>query len=126
MRALVLAITVAIAGCGTAPQASAIDSASAQRAVYVAKSGYAATLTVAVAYKKLPQCSVTVRLPCSDATIVAQLQRADKVTAMSLDAAEAAVRTPALSAAAITDAVNAANAALAAFTSITTNLRVTP
>lgn len=108
-----------LAGCASTPGGT-----SPQQVVFAAKSGYAATLTAAVAYKRLPACAPTVPLPCSDAAIVAQLQKADNVAATSLDAAEAAVRTPQIGATAVDRAIAAANAALSALNAIVATLGV--
>jgi hypothetical protein len=122
-RSLILAVVLAagLAGCASAP--SAPDTP--QQAVYAAKSAYATALTAAVAYKRLPACSVTRPAPCSHPDLVAQLQKADNVAAASLDAAEAAARTPLVSATATGQAVRAAQAALNAMTSLVANLGVT-
>lgn len=117
-RYLSLALAASlVAGCASTPGGSA-STDSPQRVVFAAKSGYATALTAAVAYKRLPGCAPTVPQPCSDAGIVAQLQKADNVAAASLDAAEAAVRTPQIGASAVDRAVATANAALSALTAI--------
>ena len=91
------------------PPLPALSSPDAQRAVFAAKSSYATALTAAVAYRRLPACTSTQRAPCSDAGVVAQLQRADTVAAMAMDAAEAAVRTPTVGAGPRDSAIQAAN-----------------
>lgn len=123
MKRHLIALTLALAlvGCGTTV---ATPDTPAQ-AVYAAKSAYATALTAAVAYKRLPACSATRPVPCSHPDLVAQLQKADNVAAASLDAAEAAARTPLVSATATGRAVQAAQAALAAMTSLVANLGVT-
>lgn len=95
---------------------------SPQQSVFQAKSGYAVALTAAVAYKRLPDC-VRAPQPCHDAKVLAQLQKADTVASTALDSAENAVRTPGFGSSVISSAVAAAQAALSAFTSITTTLR---
>jgi hypothetical protein len=95
----------------------------AQQAVFQTKSGYEVALTAAVAYKRLPPCEKAAQ-PCSDKSVVAQLQKADKVAYDALRAAESAVRTPALGQGSANAAVTAARAALDAFVSITTSLGV--
>lgn len=108
MKALILACALALAGC-----ASTTSTTPAQT-VFAAKSGYAAALTAAVAYRRLPACAEPRVLPCHDPDVLAQIQRADNVAAGALDAAENAVRTPAVGAGARDRAIAAAEAALAA------------
>jgi hypothetical protein len=122
-RSLIIAAVLAagLAGCASAP--SVPDTP--QQAVYAAKSAYETALTAAVAYKNLPTCSATRPAPCSHPDLVAQLRKADTVAAASLDAAEAAARTPLVSPSATGRAVQAAQAALAAMTSLITNMGVT-
>jgi hypothetical protein len=115
---IALAFVAALAGCGSTR--SAPDTP--QQAVFAAKSAYATALTGAVAYKRLPQCSATAKLPCSEPVLVAQLQKADNVAAAALDAAEAAVRTPRVGDTAAAKAVQAAQASLAALTSLVASL----
>lgn len=112
---LILVLVLVMAGCA-APQ-------SPQQSVFQAKSGYAVALTAAVTYKRLPDCTKAPQ-PCSDKAVVAQLQKADNVAATALDSAESAVRTPGFGKDVVNSAIAAANAALAAFTSITSTLKV--
>lgn len=134
---MALALAVALAGCTTTtvvPPPSptvtppvvgtGIASPSAQRAVFTAKAAYTGMLTAAVTYKELRRCSATVPQPCSDPAIIAQLQKADIVTAAALDAAEAAVRTPQIGNAAVDAAVATANSALAALSALVSTLGV--
>src|SRR5262245_18298692 len=94
-----LALVAALAGCAsTAPvtdgggtTVTTTTNATAQRAVFTAKSTYAGLLQAAVTYKELRPCSATVSQPCSDPAIVAQILKADNVVSVALDAAEAAV-----------------------------------
>lgn len=116
-----LFLAVALAGCGTMPTDG--GAANAQQAVFTAKSAYATTLTVAVAYKNLRPCGASVPQPCSDPAIVAQLQKADIVANTALDAAEAAVRTPQVGTTARDRAVATANSALAALSALLSNVR---
>lgn len=90
--------------------------------VFQVKSNYAAALTAAVAYKRLPTCSETVKMPCKDVAIVAQLQKADNVAFAAIDAAETAVRSPAMSQDAMSKAVTVAQSALSALVAITGSL----
>lgn len=86
----------------------------AQQAVFAARATYGGLALSAVTYKGLTPCSAVQKLPCSDAAIVAQLQKADNVALPALDAAEAAVRTPSIGSTARDYAVQAALAAVAA------------
>lgn len=129
-----ISLSVALAGCSSllAPTpASPTDvtgpvtpdvNATAQRNVFAAKGTYSVLLKSAVAYKQLPACSPTRSLPCSDAGIVAQIQKADNVAAVALDAAESAVRTPQVGSTALERAVSTANSALAALSALISNL----
>lgn len=111
-----LALCLGLAACGSSTPTSP------QQAVFAAKSNYAAALTVAVAYKRLPACSPTIKPPCSDPHVVTQLQKADNVASASLDAAESAVRTPGFGGNAASSAITAANAAVQALAAITSTL----
>lgn len=92
--------------------------------VFATRAGYEAALVIAVEYKRLPPCTVPASTPiCSDPGIVAQLQQADNVTNIAMSSAVAAVRTPQIGSNAIDKAVATANAALAALTAITSQLR---
>lgn len=115
MKLLTALLAFALTACAS-PQ-------SPQQAVFQAKSSYAVALTAAVAYKRLPSCEKAAQ-PCSDKGVISQLQKADNVAAGALDAAEHAVRTPGLGESTVQTAVVAARAALEAFTSITSTLRV--
>lgn len=134
LKSLILAAVLALAGCaatstaappgGSTPIASAglITSADAQRMVFATKSAYATALTAAVAYKRLPVCSGTVSAPCSNSEVVTQIQKADNVTAAALDAAEAAVRTTAITGDARNAAITTATAALSALQSLVASI----
>jgi len=121
MKRLFLIVLFALAAVGCAAP-SAGSGPSYQQGVFQAKTQYSAALTAAVAYKRLPTCTATVPLPCSQPAVIAQLQKADNVAAQALDAAEVAVRTPGFGASVVSSAVAAANAAMQAFVSITTTL----
>lgn len=101
---------------------AATSSQSPAETVFQAKTAHAVALRAAVAYRELPPCAKAAQ-PCHDAAIVAQLQKADKVADAALDSAENAVRTPGFGQAVISSTVAAAQAALAAFVSITDTLR---
>lgn len=96
---------------------------SPQQAIFSAKSNYEVALTAAVAYKRLPVCATPAVQPCSQKSVVTQLQKADDVAAKALDAAETAVRTPAFGTNITQSALTAAQAALDAFVSITSSLQ---
>ena len=128
LAALIL-VSALVGGCasvtptpGNDSTTTVLSSASAQRTVFTAKSAYAGLLQVAVTYKELKPCGPGISQPCSDPAIVAQIQRADNVAAVALDAAEAAVRTPQVGATAQDRAIATANAALAALSALLTNL----
>ena len=116
--AVLILATLSFAGCAgniglfTSPQA----------AVFAAKGGYEIALTATVAYRNLPGCSATVKLPCSDPAIVAQLQRAQPAVRASLDAAEEATRNPKFGGDVANTAAVSAQAALKAFTAIVATL----
>lgn len=117
---LIILSSIFFAGCAT----TANVTQSPQKIVFSAKEGYAIALVGAVEYKKLPTCTVPpTTVICHDPAILAQLQKADDVTAVALDSAESAVRTPGIGDSAINFAVVAGKAALDAFTSITSRLR---
>lgn len=107
-----------LTGCASTTTSSSTPA----QTVFAAKSGYATVLTAAVAYKRLPACSSTVPQPCSSPAIVAQLEKADTVAFVALDAAEAAVRTPAITDDARGKAIQTAAIALAAMQAILTTV----
>lgn len=118
LASIIFALT--IAGCGSivTPKTPAQD-------VFAAKASYAAALTVAVAYKRLPSCAPVTHPPiCSDAAIVKKLQDSDDVAKPALDAAEAAVRTQGFGQSTLQTFVISANNAVSALTAITATLRV--
>jgi hypothetical protein len=94
-----------------------------QSVVYAARGSYDATvLAPAAHYASLPRCapnaSATLSAPCSDAAVVAQLQKADHAAEIALDAAESQVRNfPTIDA---TAAIAAAQNAITAATQILT------
>lgn len=95
-----------------------------QQAVFQVESNYAAALTAAVAYKRLPLCAEPAVQPCSRKSVVSQLQKADDVAAKALNAADTAVNTPGFGDAIAQSAITAARAALDALVSITSTLGV--
>lgn len=92
----------------------------AQR-VYQIETNYAAALEIAVAYKKLPPCSVAAI--CSRPQIVKELQDADSVAYPALQAAQHAVRSD-VPAKVKETSLEAASAAAGAFTAITSTITV--
>lgn len=116
MRKLILAVfltLLAVGGCVSGLQTNA------QR-LYQIDSNYQAALTIAVAYKALPDCPSTV--VCKKAAVVKQLQDADNVAFPALQSAQACVRATTCQNSDL--AITAANTAIAAFTAITANLQV--
>ena len=118
MKRLLLVFLITLAGCA---QVGIQGAATPAQGVFAAKQGYQAALTAAVAYRRLPDCARAAQ-PCSDKAVVAQLQRADNVTAAALDAAESAVRSPGFGRSVLDSALAAANSALSAFVAITGGL----
>lgn len=109
-RAFLAGLALAVTACTALPTGT-----TPAQVVFAAKTGYAVALTGAVEYESLARCSPTVSLPCSDPDLVAQLRAADDVANKALNAAEKAVRTPAIGTDAASKAAAAAQAALAAF-----------
>lgn len=114
MKHLILAFALALAGCAGIPGAGTPEQA--QRTAFAAKSAYVVALEEAVKYKRRPACPAV--QPCADPAIVAQLQKADTVAAAAVDAAESAARTATVGATARDRAIQAASAALAAFSAL--------
>lgn len=124
-----LLVGLAMNGCATmttaenAPPGAAVEAISPQRAVYAAQTNYNLALAIAVAYKQLPRCAAGGSPICSQADVVATLQKVDTASFALLEAAQATVRTPGMGLNAPT-AVTAATQAVAAFTTITGVLRL--
>ena len=118
IRILIASMVGAIAfGCAVAPQTPA-------QAVYATQGAYASALTIAVAYKQLPDCArpPTPKL-CSDRATVVKLQEADDKAYAALQAAQTLVRNP-NAGFNLQTAIAAANAAVGLLTQITTTLPV--
>lgn len=117
MKKLLLSIAIlAIAAC-TTPQNPA-------QAVYQITNNYAAALSVAVAYKRLPSCDQPAApVLCSKVSIVKKLQDADDTAFPLLRAASNTVRAPGAGANLAT-AIVAAQNAVDAFASITAKLAI--
>lgn len=99
-------------GCAVAPTSPA-------QAVFIAKQDYAVALTTAVAYKRLPPCTGTSTVVCSDLHLVDQIQKADDAAYALLNGAEKTVR---LGGSNMQLAVNAAQQAVLALSSIVATL----
>jgi hypothetical protein len=130
-----LALAAALTGCAAiAPNDQTIPpttptgpvtsqgTITAQQSVFAAKGTYSVLLKSAAAYREMRPCSDTVKMPCHDPGILAQVQKADNVAAVALDAAESAVRTPQVGSTALERAVSTANSALAALSALVSNL----
>lgn len=115
MRILLIVTLLALAAC-TTPQ-------SPQQAVFEAKTGHAAALRTAVAYRELPRCNPAPQ-PCHDPAVVTALQKADRTADAALDAAEHVVRSPGFGESVIAASVKTAQEALRALTSIVATLQV--
>jgi hypothetical protein len=116
--ALLAFVTLTGFGCSVAPTGTTLTP---QQSVFEAKAAYEVALTAAVAYKKLPACTAS-QPPCSTASVVAQLQKAQPVARLALDAAQDAVTTPGFGTDIVASAVGAGQAALKAFVAITSTL----
>lgn len=89
-------------------------------AVLATMTAYEAALTVAVAYNKLPRCSVTSDKLCSDQAVVEQLRKADNAAIASLAAARTVALTPGITDGAVRASLATAAQAVAAFNTIVT------
>lgn len=56
------------------------------------ENAYGIALSAAIAYRKLPLCSAIVQLPCSNRTVVLELQSLDRTVQAALRAARTFVR----------------------------------
>ena len=121
MRKLFAVIAlVALVGC-----VSNTVGKTAAQAVYAAHGAYAAALSVAVQYRRLPACGAPLATAlCSDAGIVAQVQRADDVAFAALSEAQSLARTPGITDDRVMGTLNAAQVLIGKFTSITNALGV--
>jgi hypothetical protein len=98
--------------------ATGIGETPAQK-VFAATQVYDAALTAAVAYKKLPPCNAAPRpVLCSDAAVVATLQKADTVAYEALKSAQTVVRTPTATQSALQTAIAWATEAASAFSRV--------
>lgn len=114
MRYLIVIVAL-LTGCAV-PQ-------SPQQTVFEAKTGHAAALRTAIAYRELPRCNPAPQ-PCHEPSVVAQLQKADRVADAALDAAENVVRAPGgFGDNVVASAVRTAQEALGALVAIVSTLR---
>jgi hypothetical protein len=119
LTTLIVAACMAVAGLSGC---AATGGSTPAQTVFQAKSTFDTALTAAVAYKRLPACSATVKAPCSDRKVVDQLAKAGNAADVALDAAEMAVRTPGFGQDITSTAVSAASAAVRAFAAIAAQL----
>lgn len=84
MIALPALVAFALAGCKTLPDTPA-------QTVYSLEGGYAAALSIAVAYRNLPLCDGSTPI-CHDKATLANIEAASSAVSMDLDLAEKAVR----------------------------------
>lgn len=107
-----------MAGCGS------VKPKTPAQAVYVAESEFNLAIQAAVDYKNLPPCGVAgVGVVCSDPTIVAKLQAAEKKASAAFDQAEQVALAPNASQTDVDKALAIANAALAVLTQLEAQLK---
>lgn len=111
IRRLLLALSA------TAFLAACANTDSAEKTVFQIRAAYdAGPLVLATNYESLPRCGEGVSKLCSDPKVVAELRTADNAALVALDNAESFVRNhPDVDA---TDAIEAANLAVATFAQI--------
>lgn len=136
MKELFIVALLALAACALPPPSAPQGAASAQvlpakpyivgqQTVFGAKGAYEAALTIAVTYAELPRCGAPGHVGlCSDRKVVDQVVKARDVARDALGAAEGVVRSPGFGNDVIRTSVDAADAALKAFLSITNTLKV--
>jgi hypothetical protein len=94
------------------------------QSVFELKATEGAALAIAVQYRNLPPCPTAAPI-CKTANVLTSLQAADNVAAGAIDNAERLVRDPAFKDAPTTvKALEAANAAVVALTTLTATLKV--
>lgn len=111
----VLASFALVTGCAGLP-GGGFNAESPAQAIFAVKSGYVTALKAAVTYKELAPCSVSTKVVCSDAKVVAQIQKADILAFTAINTAQAAVDT--IGGSSATTAVGAAKAALTALMTV--------
>ena len=120
-RLLVGLLTAGLVGC--AAVGDIVSGGTPAQKVFAATGVYDAALSVAVAYKKLPACTLQPKpVLCSDASVVATLQKADNVAFEALSTAQKIVRTPASTESALAAAARWAQEAVGAFGRLTSTL----
>lgn len=119
MRKLAIVVaSLVLAGCSSLP---ASDPA---QGVFAARGVFSAALDVANRYKALPVCGMPMVLVCSTPSVVATVQKSANAANAVLDSAETTVRDPAFAKGnAAQQALASANAAVAALTAITSQLK---
>lgn len=90
--------------------------------VYATQTAYAAALTLAVRYKALPICFPGAPVLCSNAVTLQELQKADDVAYIALQAAQTAVRNS--TGTDVQKAIATANTAVQAFAAIAEKLQL--
>lgn len=121
MKKLLSSILAAalLSACATA----GVGETAAQK-VFAATGVYDAALTAAVAYKKLPACTAVPKpVLCSDASVVATLQKADTVAFEALKSAQTVVRSTSSSQSALQTAVSWATEAAGAFSRVAATIK---
>ncbi len=117
MRYLIVGALFFLAACAQTPTGE--GSGSAATSVYQTKLAYAAVLTGAVEYNKLPRCGrPTSPVLCSDQGAVEAMRKANVAARSALDAAENTVRDPAVKGNTAQLAVTAAGNAVDSFKEI--------
>ena len=115
-RVFAVVVFLLVVSC-TLPQSPA-------QAVYAIQGNYAAALTIAVAYTKLPDCTAGGPQVCKLPSVVSAVRKADDVAWNAIKAAQDTVRTPGISDSSITAALVSAENAVRALVAITQALKV--
>lgn len=125
-RAALALLGLLVLGACASPLVTPPAPKSPAQAVYEAAGGYAAALSVAVAYRNLPACgSAGATVVCSDPKVLAKLRAADDSAEALLHGAETVVAAkPAQPMNVQQQAVIASQLAVQALTAITSNLKV--
>ncbi len=91
-RLFAVALIAVLSACASGTNDFGAVNQTPAQTVFLIKQDYAAVLTIAVAYKRLPLCGASVTPLCSQKSIVTQLQKADDAAIVILDGAETVVR----------------------------------
>lgn len=120
-KLLLIAASFALIGCDT----MLLKAESPEQRVFAATSAYGAALTLANAYKALPECGKP-NAPqlCANAQVEQQIQTADKVTYEALSSAQKVVREQGANPAAKEVAATWAKEAVLAFQKMVSILKV--